>query len=116
MVALVIGLERIGLTQYNMTYCVCFVSRLGTATQKLVESGIPVIVAAGNDGTDACNSSPGRVKSVLTIGASCVGGDPEFCGGPADAVASWSCFGPCVDLYAPGDLIVSGKDSFSLFV
>ena len=100
-----------------MTQCVCFLSPCSSiATQKLVESGISVIVAAGNDGTDACNSSPGRVKSVLTIGASCVGGDPEFCGGPADAVASWSCFGPCVDLYAPGDLIVSGKDSFSLFV
>ena len=72
--------------------------------------GVPMVIAAGNDQENACISSPGRAKSALTIGASCVGGDPEFCGGPLDSAAVWSNFGNCIDLYAPGDLVLSGKD------
>ena len=72
--------------------------------------GVPMVIAAGNDQENACLSSPGRAKSALTIGASCVGGDPEFCGGPLDSAAVWSNFGSCIDLYAPGDLVLSGKN------
>ena len=72
--------------------------------------GVPMVIAAGNDQENACLSSPGRAKSALTIGASCVGGDPEFCGGPLDSAAVWSNYGNCIDLYAPGDLVLSGKD------
>ena len=93
--------------------CCCFSHSLllfFSGAKTLIEKfKVSLVIAAGNDGLDACTSSPGRVKSALTIGASCVGGDPEFCGGPIDSVASWSSIGSCVDLFAPGDLVLSGK-------
>ena len=90
-----------------LTLYVLIFSFLG-ATTLIEKFGVTLVIAAGNDGQNACKSSPGRVKSALTIGASCVGADPEFCGGPVDSVASWSSFGNCVDLYAPGDYVLSG--------
>jgi hypothetical protein len=89
--------------------CTSFVLCSGANT--LVEKfGVSLVIAAGNEEKNACISSPGRAKSALMIGASCVGGDPEFCGGPMDSAAVWSNFGNCVDLYASGDLVLSGKD------
>lgn len=54
-------------------------------------------VAAGNDNTDAQNTSPARVKSAITVGASTI----------ADAKASFSNFGDVVDIFAPGENIES---------
>ncbi|KAG8461005.1 hypothetical protein KFE25_010756 [Diacronema lutheri] len=59
--------------------------------------GIVVTVAAGNEGTDACTRSPASAPDALTVGASTT----------ADHVASFSNFGPCVDVFAPGVNIVS---------
>ncbi len=61
-------------------------------------AGVPWVVAAGNDyGESACNSSPAQVKQALTVMASNQG----------DALASFSSAGPCSDLIAPGEDIVS---------
>ena len=100
-----VKIQRIVVVFSLVTYL--FFSFLG-ATTLIEKFGVTLVIAAGNDGQNACKSSPGRVKSALTIGASCVGADPEFCGGPVDSVASWSSFGNCVDLYAPGDYVLSG--------
>jgi len=56
-----------------------------------------VVVGAGNNGNDAGNVSPARVKEVITVGAS------DF----SDNMASFSNFGPSVDIFAPGVDITS---------
>ncbi|WP_441413144.1 S8 family serine peptidase [Arthrobacter sp. 2MCAF14] len=67
------------------------------AVQGLISKGITAVVAAGNATTDACNTSPARVLDALTVAAS----------DSSDRQASFSNFGNCVDLYAPGVGITS---------
>jgi len=67
------------------------------AVLKLLAKGILPVVAAGNENADACLSSPARVPGAVTVGASTA----------TDARASFSNFGSCVDLFAPGTGIVS---------
>ncbi|RPB25004.1 subtilisin-like protein [Terfezia boudieri ATCC MYA-4762] len=73
---------------------------LDQAVQAASRRGIHVSVAAGNDGQDACNSSPGfssSQSSVISVGAIDIN----------DQRASFSNFGECVTTYAPGVDIVS---------
>ncbi len=59
--------------------------------------GATVVVAAGNSNADACKYSPARAPSAITVGAST----------SADARASYSNYGNCLDLFAPGSAITS---------
>ncbi|CAN9317615.1 unnamed protein product [Alternaria alternata] len=65
------------------------------------EAGIHVSVAAGNDGIDACGSTPahlgGKNSNVVTVGS--INIDNE--------ISSFSNIGQCVDIYAPGEQILS---------
>ncbi len=61
------------------------------------EKGVVFAVAAGNSDTDACTVSPAREDSALTVGALA----------EDDARASFSNFGPCIDIFAPGVAIES---------
>ena len=70
---------------------------LDDAVARLVASGIPVIVAAGNEGADACQSSPARAADALAVSAT----------NSSDQKPSWANFGSCVDLFAPGESITS---------
>jgi subtilisin family serine protease len=70
---------------------------LDAAVAKAVATGIPVVVAAGNDNANACNYSPAREASAITVGATT----------NTDARASYSNFGSCLDLFAPGSAITS---------
>jgi subtilisin family serine protease len=72
-------------------------SALNAATTSLVNSGVFVSVAAANDGRDACGDSPGSAAGTVTVGAS----------DATDTRASFSDYGSCVDLYAPGVGILS---------
>ncbi len=72
-------------------------SALDTAVRNSIASGIVYGIAAGNSGADACNSSPARTAEALTVGAS----------SSADVRASWSNYGACLDLFAPGVSITS---------
>lgn len=67
------------------------------AVQRLVDDGIVVAVAAGNSNLDACNYSPARATSAITVGAT----------SSNDARASYSNFGTCLDVFAPGSAITS---------
>jgi cerevisin len=70
---------------------------LDNAITSLTSKGIHVTVAAGNDGTNAANTSPARVPSAITVGASTI----------ADAKASFSNYGSVVDIFAPGQYVTS---------
>ena len=67
------------------------------AIASLVESGITTVVAAGNERTDACTRSPASTIEAITVGST-----DRF-----DTRSSFSNFGECVDIFAPGSAIVS---------
>jgi subtilisin family serine protease len=81
----------------NMSLGGGFSSAINTATTNLINSGVAVIVAAGNNSTNACNGSPSGVTAAVVVAAST----------STDARASYSNYGSCVDLYAPGSSITS---------
>jgi hypothetical protein len=70
---------------------------LDDAVRRVSDKGVPVVVAAGNSNFDACNSSPARAAQAITVGATT----------PNDSRASYSNFGTCLDLFAPGSNITS---------
>ena len=72
-------------------------SSLDAAVASLVSLGVPVVVAAGNSNVDACTTSPARAPSAITVAATTT----------VDARASYSNFGSCLDIFAPGSSIVS---------
>jgi subtilisin family serine protease len=72
-------------------------STLDAAVESLVSKGLTVVVAAGNSASDACASSPARTPGAITVAASSV----------TDGFASFSNFGSCVDVIAPGVNITS---------
>lgn len=74
---------------------------LDDAVRRLIASGVAVVVAAGNSGTDACSTSPARVDEAMTVGAS----------DATDLRAWFSNLGPCVDWFAPGVDIVSAYNA-----
>jgi serine protease len=64
---------------------------------QMVENGVVVVVAAGNEDQEACNQSPASCSKCITVAASTMD----------DSRASFSNFGSCVDIFAPGDSILS---------
>jgi subtilisin family serine protease len=68
-----------------------------TQAKALVQAGITVAVAAGNSSADACNTSPARVPEVITVGST----------ERNDGRSSFSNYGSCLDIFAPGGNIVS---------
>lgn len=73
---------------------------LDSAVNTLINNGIVVCVAAGNRGINAANASPARVANSITVGAT----------GPISSyntLASFSNYGPVVDILAPGTNIYS---------
>lgn len=67
------------------------------AVQSAVNAGVVTVVAAGNENMNACNSSPAREDSAITVAST----DRN------DNRSSFSNFGTCVDLFAPGTQITS---------
>ena len=72
-------------------------SSLDTAVRNSIAAGVTYAVAAGNSNADACNYSPSRVLEAVTAGSST----------SSDARSSFSNWGSCLDLFAPGSSITS---------
>ncbi|MDQ3406099.1 MAG: S8 family serine peptidase [Actinomycetota bacterium] len=72
---------------------------LDNATKKLIDGGITTIVAAGNENSNACDRSPANLPEAITVGAS----------NRSDQRWPSSNWGTCLDLFAPGQDIVSAK-------
>jgi subtilisin family serine protease len=82
----------------NMSLGGGYSSAMNSGAKKLVaEHGIFVAVAAGNSGEDASNSSPASEPSVFTVGA--IGKD--------DSRSDFSNYGSLVDIFAPGENVLS---------
>ncbi len=72
-------------------------SATDTAVTNAVNAGVVMVVAAGNDNANACNYSPARAAAALTVGATT----------STDARSSFSNYGTCLDIFAPGSSILS---------
>ncbi|GHA88721.1 S8 family peptidase [Cognatilysobacter bugurensis] len=72
-------------------------SAIDTATNNLINAGVTVVVAAGNDNQNACNYSPARVSNAVTVGST----------QSNDYRSSFSNYGSCVNIFAPGTSIKS---------
>jgi subtilisin family serine protease len=69
-----------------------------------VSKFIGFVAAAGNENQDTCFTSPAQVKEVITVGST---GINQFSEQAYDTRSSFSNKGPCVDIFAPGNNIVS---------
>ncbi len=74
---------------------------MDAAIARATARGIPIAVAAGNESANACGGSPARAPSALTVGAT----------DNRDVRASFSNYGSCLDLFAPGVSIRSAAHS-----
>ena len=81
----------------NMSLGGGFSSSLNTAANNLSNAGVFVAVAAGNSNANACNYSPSSAANVTSVMSST----------STDAKSSFSNFGSCAHLYAPGSSITS---------
>jgi len=71
------------------------------AVDALVDSGVVVFVSAGNNDIDSCRKTYAFIDSAITVGSST----------STDARSSWSNWGTCVDIFAPGSAITSANSA-----
>ena len=90
----------------NMSVSGGFSAALNDAVQRAIDAGVTFAVAAGNSASDACGYSPSSAPNALTVGATT----------NIDGMASFSNWGGCVDLFAPGTNIYSAwsTDDYSM--
>merc|ERR1719220_2241172 len=67
------------------------------AVDAAVNAGVTIVVAGGNENTDACNFSPAFVPSAITVGSTDSDDDRSF----------FSNYGSCTDIWAPGSSVRS---------
>ena len=78
-----------------------YTSSVNNVSSNIVNSGIPIVAAAGNDGDDACDYSPASAPGVITVASSAQG----------DYVSSFTNGGSCVDIFAPGSDVKAADHS-----
>ncbi|HEX8706313.1 MAG TPA: S8 family peptidase [Myxococcaceae bacterium] len=67
------------------------------AVRRSVAAGVTYVLAAGNENANACGASPARTPEAITVGATT----------NTDSRATFSNFGECVDIFAPGHNITA---------
>jgi len=72
---------------------------MADAVDAAVNSGVVVVVAGGNSNSDACRFSPAFVPSAITVGSTT----------SLDARSSFSNYGSCTNIWAPGSSVVSAS-------
>jgi len=72
-----------------------------TVIDAAVQNGVTIVVAAGNSNSDACNFSPAFAANAITVGSTT----------SADRRSSFSNYGTCVEIWAPGSAVVSASNS-----
>jgi len=87
----------------NMSLGGGFNSASNAAVTRSIEAGFVYSVSAGNDNGDACLKSPASTPLALTVGATT----------SSDQRSSFSNYGDCVDIFAPGSSITSAGISGS---
>jgi subtilisin family serine protease len=85
----------------NMSLGGGYVQAVNDAVASSTASGVTYAIAAGNSNANACSYSPASAPSAITVGATT----------NTDARASYSNYGTCVDLFAPGSSILSAWNS-----
>ena len=73
------------------------------AVESMIDAELVLLFAAGNENQNACNVSPANVSRAITVAASDI----------KDKRASFSNYGKCVDLFAPGVDIKSAWIGYS---
>jgi subtilisin family serine protease len=77
---------------------------LDDAVRNSAASGVAYSIAAGNSGANACNSSPARAGAGTSNGIITTAATDSL-----NRETSWSNYGSCVDLWAPGSGILSTR-------
>merc|ERR1719422_2974819 len=67
------------------------------AVDAATNAGVTIVVAGGNSNSDACNFSPAFVPNAITVGSTT----------SRDARSSFSNYGSCTNIWAPGSSILS---------
>ncbi|MDM4721644.1 S8 family serine peptidase [Micromonospora sp. WMMA1363] len=76
-------------------------SALDSAVANSISSGVTYALAAGNSNANACNYSPARTATAITVGSTT----------SSDGRSSFSNYGTCLDIFAPGSSITSAWNS-----
>ena len=92
--------NRSGPSVLNMSLGGGAYAPLDAAVAAATKAGVTVVVAAGNSNKDACNQSPARAPSAITVAAS----------DDTDTRAYFSNWGSCVDLFGPGVDVLSASN------
>lgn len=85
----------------NMSLGGGFSSSVNTAVENSVAAGVTYAIAAGNSNADACGYSPASAPNALTAGSTT----------SSDARSSFSNWGTCLDIFAPGSSITSAYNT-----
>jgi subtilisin family serine protease len=81
----------------NMSVGGGFSQAVNDAAARMTNAGVSLSVAAGNESQNACNTSPASAASAITVGSTT----------SSDARSSFSNYGSCLDIFAPGSNITS---------
>ncbi|GAB2887124.1 S8 family peptidase [Nocardioides pacificus] len=92
-----VAANRSGASVANMSLGGGASSAVDAAVNRMVNAGVSVVVAAGNEDVNACNSSPARASAAITVAAT----------DRTDTRAYFSNYGSCTDIFAPGVSITS---------